>query len=87
MLGAWVGTGTYAARGVPERFLNPNALGPAAKRKIEEEERRKKEEEELKKKKKEEATEGEEKKPETSGDATAAAVGDVTMAEAPAVAG
>lgn len=23
LLGAWVGTGTQAARGVPERFLNP----------------------------------------------------------------
>ncbi|KAH8801502.1 YL1 nuclear protein-domain-containing protein [Xylogone sp. PMI_703] len=28
-LGAYVGMGTYAARGVPPRFLNPNAPGPA----------------------------------------------------------
>ncbi|RFU34979.1 hypothetical protein B7463_g1341, partial [Scytalidium lignicola] len=27
-LGAYVGMGTYAARGVPQRFLNPNAPGP-----------------------------------------------------------
>lgn len=27
-LGAYVGMGTYAARGVPARFLNPNAPGP-----------------------------------------------------------
>jgi vacuolar protein sorting-associated protein 72 len=24
LLGAWVGSGTFAARGVPERFLDPN---------------------------------------------------------------
>ncbi|KAJ4133677.1 hypothetical protein NW768_005265 [Fusarium equiseti] len=28
ILGAWVGSGTYAARGVPERFLNPEKSGP-----------------------------------------------------------
>ncbi|KAF9769605.1 hypothetical protein IL306_012947 [Fusarium sp. DS 682] len=28
ILGAWVGSGTYAARGVPERFLNPDKKGP-----------------------------------------------------------
>ncbi|KAF5688261.1 vacuolar sorting-associated protein [Fusarium circinatum] len=31
ILGAWVGSGTYAARGVPERFLNPNKKGPEKK--------------------------------------------------------
>lgn len=30
-LNAWVGSGTYAARGVPERFLNPNKKGPEKK--------------------------------------------------------
>ncbi|UPL03808.1 hypothetical protein LCI18_014742 [Fusarium solani-melongenae] len=30
-LNAWVGSGTYAARGVPERFLNPNGKGPEKK--------------------------------------------------------
>ncbi|KAM0236884.1 hypothetical protein ACHAPO_004926 [Fusarium lateritium] len=31
ILGAWVGSGTYAARGVPERFLNPEKKGPKKK--------------------------------------------------------
>lgn len=31
ILGAWVGSGTYAARGVPERFLNPDKKGPEKK--------------------------------------------------------
>ncbi|KAI1053705.1 hypothetical protein LB507_007101 [Fusarium sp. FIESC RH6] len=31
ILGAWVGSGTYAARGVPERFLNPEKSGPEKK--------------------------------------------------------
>ncbi|KAH7244305.1 YL1 nuclear protein-domain-containing protein [Fusarium redolens] len=31
ILGAWVGSGTYAARGVPERFLNPGKKGPEKK--------------------------------------------------------
>ncbi|CAG7560192.1 unnamed protein product [Fusarium equiseti] len=31
ILGAWVGSGTYAARGVPERFLNPEKNGPEKK--------------------------------------------------------
>ncbi|RGP63079.1 vacuolar sorting-associated 72 like [Fusarium sporotrichioides] len=31
ILGAWVGSGTYAARGVPERFLNPEKKGPEKK--------------------------------------------------------
>ncbi|KAG5800445.1 hypothetical protein H9Q69_000484 [Fusarium xylarioides] len=31
ILGAWVGSGTYAARGVPERFLNPDEKGPEKK--------------------------------------------------------
>ncbi|KAF5023358.1 hypothetical protein F66182_4596 [Fusarium sp. NRRL 66182] len=31
LLGAWVGSGTYAARGVPERFLNPDKKGPETK--------------------------------------------------------
>ena len=33
LLGAWVGTGAYAARGVPDRFLNPNAEGPVREKK------------------------------------------------------
>ncbi|KAF4984557.1 hypothetical protein FZEAL_291 [Fusarium zealandicum] len=32
ILGAWVGSGTYAARGVPERFLNPDKKGPEKKK-------------------------------------------------------
>ncbi|KAF4332916.1 vacuolar sorting-associated protein [Fusarium beomiforme] len=31
ILGAWVGSGTYAARGVPERFLHPDKKGPEKK--------------------------------------------------------
>ncbi|KAF4449860.1 Vacuolar protein sorting-associated protein 72 like protein [Fusarium austroafricanum] len=31
ILGAWAGSGTYAARGVPERFLNPDNKGPKKK--------------------------------------------------------
>ncbi|KAJ4260690.1 hypothetical protein NW762_007434 [Fusarium torreyae] len=31
ILGAWVGSGTFAARGVPERFLNPDKKGPEKK--------------------------------------------------------
>ncbi|KAM0352407.1 hypothetical protein ACHAPU_002074 [Fusarium lateritium] len=31
IIGAWVGGGTYAARGVPERFLNPDKKGPEKK--------------------------------------------------------
>lgn len=31
LLGAWVGSGTFAARGVPERFLDPNFQKPEGK--------------------------------------------------------
>ncbi|KAH7262639.1 YL1 nuclear protein-domain-containing protein [Fusarium tricinctum] len=31
IIGAWVGSGTFAARGVPERFLNPDKKGPEKK--------------------------------------------------------
>ena len=31
LLGAWAGSGTYAAKGVPVRFLNPDAAGGEGK--------------------------------------------------------
>ncbi|KAI0013695.1 YL1-domain-containing protein [Xylariaceae sp. FL0662B] len=31
MVGAWIGSGSFAARGVPARFLDPNAPGPPKK--------------------------------------------------------
>ncbi|KAM0260653.1 hypothetical protein ACHAPA_010144 [Fusarium lateritium] len=31
IIGAWVGSGAFAARGVPERFLNPDEKGPEKK--------------------------------------------------------
>lgn len=32
LLGAWAGSGTFAAAGVPERFLKPDAPGPEKKK-------------------------------------------------------
>ncbi|ORY69537.1 YL1 nuclear protein-domain-containing protein [Pseudomassariella vexata] len=36
LVGAWVGTGSCAARGVPARFLDPNAPGPVKKTELKE---------------------------------------------------
>lgn len=62
LLGAWVGSGTYAARGVPERFLHPEKESPNKKRLEEEKKKKLEEEEEGKKKKLEEGEEEEEEK-------------------------
>lgn len=71
LLGAWVGTGTYAARGVPERFLNPNAPSTKAKQ-----------EDEAKKN-----VAAEDSKPADEGKKIEAGVAaDVTMTDAPVVA-
>lgn len=32
LLGAWTGSGVWAAAGVPDRFLNPDAPGPERKK-------------------------------------------------------
>lgn len=86
LLGAWAGSGTYAARGVPERFLNPHRCATLEEvqrieqkkvARIEAEKQKKKEEEEKEaedaKKKKEKKEEGDENinKKETDTDADA----------------
>jgi vacuolar protein sorting-associated protein 72 len=45
MLGAWVGSGAFAAKGVPERFLHPGAK--SEKQKMEESKKKEQEQEQL----------------------------------------
>ncbi|KND91659.1 hypothetical protein TOPH_03762 [Tolypocladium ophioglossoides CBS 100239] len=95
LIGAWVGSGTLAARGVPERFLHPE---PEEERKKRLEERKKKAEEakakaEEEKKQAEEkkveearATAQEEKKPPVADATPAAGLGDGSKAREEATA-
>ncbi|OAR00042.1 hypothetical protein LLEC1_02161 [Akanthomyces lecanii] len=61
LLGAWAGSGTYAARGVPERFLNP-ARCPTLEE-VQRIERKKEEKEKLKLQQIEDEKKAKEKKP------------------------
>ncbi|POR32221.1 Uncharacterized protein TPAR_07571 [Tolypocladium paradoxum] len=95
LIGAWVGSGTLAARGVPERFLHPE---PDEERKKRLEEKKRKAEEakakaeEEKKQAEDKRAEGaeaagqEEKKPPATDAAPASGAGDVDMAGAEATA-
>ena len=92
LLGAWVGSGSYAARGVPERFLNPDRcptleevqrIEQKKEARIEAEKKAKEEEEEAKKKKdKEESGGNTNKEKGTDADADAGAGKSVKEASA-----
>lgn len=60
LLGAWAGSGTYAARGVPERFLNP--LRCPTLEEVQRIERKREEKEKLKLQQAEEAKKPKDKK-------------------------
>ncbi|KAJ4144588.1 hypothetical protein LMH87_003467 [Akanthomyces muscarius] len=84
LLGAWAGSGTYAARGVPERFLNP-ARCPTLEE-VQRIERKKEEKEELKLQQAEDEKKAKEKKPAAAkktgdSDAPAPASGDKVTTE------
>lgn len=91
LLGAWVGSGSYAARGVPERFLNPDRcptleevqrIEQKKEARIEAEKKAKEEEEEAKKKKEKEESGGNTKKEKGAADADADAGKSVEEASA-----
>lgn len=75
LLGAWAGSGVWAAAGVPERFLNPDAPGPEKKEE-------KKEQEEKGEEKVKEGKEGDKHAGDADADATVEVKGDEKLVEA-----
>ena len=88
LLGAWVGSGTYAARGVPERFLHPGKESPNKKRieeekkRLEEEKKKAEEEKEKPKEEKEKQIENGEKNEEEAKPPVDPGKSEATVAEA-----